>query len=94
MEKISFSLCPFFAISFFGRLPELNRFKNTSSSKHHMGRQMETSLTSKDPSFARESGVLDGAEDGIIHSGFAGNAVPEPLQRVVPWMFYGHRNAG
>ena len=36
-------------------------------------------LTSENSSFAGESGVLDGAEDGIIHAGLTRNAVTEPL---------------
>ena len=40
-------------------------------------------LTSEDSSVAVEAGVLDGAEDGVVHAGLSGDGIPQPLERII-----------
>ena len=42
-------------------------------------------LTSELAPLAGEVGVLDLCEDGVVDARLAGDAVPEPVQRIVAW---------
>ena len=49
--------------------------------------------TSEDPALAGEPGLLNGAEDGVVDAGLAGDGVPEPLEGVVSGVLDGARHA-